>query len=94
MQALEEIAESLTSMDKNEIISFFKELLTPAEITTLSKRWNIVKMLASGEYTQRDVAKKLNVSLCKVTRGAKILKTSNAITKRIIKGEEQNGCKR
>ena len=87
MQSLEEISNALSKMDKNEITEFFKEILTLSEINTLSKRWRILKMLASGNYTQRDVAKDLSVSLCKVTRGAKILKTPGSITKKVIKGE-------
>jgi len=42
-------------------------------------------MLNDG-YTQRDIAKELQVSLCKVTRGAKIIKNKNSIlTKYLIK---------
>ena len=77
-------------MNQEEILVFFKEILTLSEITTLSKRWCILKMLASKNYTQRDVAKALNVSLCKVTRGAKILKQTNAVTSKIIENEENN----
>lgn len=85
MHNLEEIAEILSTMNKNEITTFFKEILTLSEITTLSKRWCILKMLASN-CTQREIAQNLKVSLCKVTRGAKILKSSNSITRKIIKG--------
>ena len=68
-----------------EIESFFKELLTDSEIETLSKRWRILEMLKDG-LTQRDIAKELKVSLCKVTRGAKILKDKNSIlSKHLIK---------
>ncbi len=87
---LEEISEILSRMDKEEITEFFKELLTESEIAVLSKRWCILKMLASENYTQREVAKKLHVSLCKITRGAKILNTSNSITKKIINGEKND----
>lgn len=61
-----------------EIEAFFKELLTESEIEILSKRWQILKFLVQGA-TQRDIAKELKVSLCKVTRGAKILKDKNSI---------------
>lgn len=61
-----------------EVESFFKELLTKSEIETLSKRWRILEMLNQG-YTQREIAKDLQVSLCKVTRGAKILKDKDSI---------------
>ncbi|MBQ8634789.1 transcriptional regulator [bacterium] len=62
-----------------EIEDFFKEILTEKEINTLSKRWRILQMLASNS-TQREIAQELSVSLCKVTRGAKILKNEKSIT--------------
>ena len=61
-----------------EISAFFKELLTESELKTLSKRWRILEMLRDGR-TQRDISRELQVSLCKVTRGAKILKDKNSI---------------
>ena len=69
---------------EKEVEIFFKQLLTDSEIETLSKRWRILKMLSDGR-TQRDIAKELNVSLCKVTRGSKILKDKNAIVTNLIK---------
>ena len=68
-----------------EIEGFFKELLTESEIETLSKRWCILNML-KNKSSQREIAKELKVSLCKVTRGAKILKDKNSvIAKYLIK---------
>ena len=68
-----------------EISQLLNELLTESEIETLSKRWRILSMLKEG-LTQREIAQKLNVSLCKVTRGAKILKNKNAIVTKYLKG--------
>lgn len=83
---MNEIIEVLSKLKTtSEINSFLNEILTEKEINTLSKRWRILKMLACGD-TQREIAKKLNVSLCKITRGAKILKNKKAIvTKYLIK---------
>ncbi len=72
-------------MNKADIANFITELFTPSEIETLSKRWRILKMLHEG-CTQREVAKELGVGLCKVTRGAKILK-EDTVTKKIIEKE-------
>ena len=78
MKNIEEISNLVKNFyTEAEIIAFFKELLTESEIETLSKRWCILKMLANG-VTQREIAKNLGVSLCKVTRGAKILKNKNS----------------
>lgn len=82
---LENLIKSLVKIDSgDEMGLFFKELLTESEIETLSKRWRILEMLKNG-YTQREVAKELQVSLCKVTRGAKILKDEKSVLARIIK---------
>ncbi len=68
-----------------DIEKFFNEIFTDNEIETLSKRWRILKLLARN-YTQREISNELNVSLCKVTRGSRILKDKNAIvTKYLIK---------
>ena len=48
------------------------DLLTPKELETLAERWQLVKMLAKGA-PQRDVSKKLGISISKVTRGSKSL---------------------
>ena len=71
-----------------EIEAFFKELLTESEIETLSKRWRILEMLNQG-FTQREIAKELQVSLCKVTRGAKIMKDEKSILAKYLKMENK-----
>ena len=68
-----------------EIEAFLKELLTESELETLSKRWRILEMLKEGR-TQREIAKDLQVSLCKVTRGAKIMKNKNSILAKYLIG--------
>ena len=79
-----DIINFLTNLkNQNEIINFMTEILTQAELETLSKRWRIINMLNNG-MTQRDIAQKLQVSLCKVTRGAKILKDKNSIVRKYL----------
>lgn len=86
MKNIQEISKLVKKLHTEaEIESFFKELLTESEIKTLSKRWRILDMLTQGD-TQREIAKELQVSLCKVTRGAKILKNKDSIlAKHLIK---------
>lgn len=74
---------------ENELNYFFKELLTQSEICTLSKRWQILKRLLSG-HTQRQIAKDLKVSLCKVTRGSKIIQDKNSVLTKCLIKEIQN----
>lgn len=66
---------------------FISELLTESEMETLSKRWRILEMLSEGR-TQRDIAKELKVSLCKVTRGSQILKNKKSVVSKYLKGEK------
>ena len=63
---------------QEEAQAFLKEMLSEAEMSALSKRWRILSMLAEGR-TQRDIVKELKVSLCKVTRGSKLLKDKNSV---------------
>lgn len=79
--------------DINSITSFFYEILTAAEIETLSKRWQILEMLKQGK-TQREISKDLKVSLCKVTRGSQILKNNKSIINIYLKKGGDNGNKK
>ncbi len=85
MNSIQEISKLINNINSEvDVFNFLTEILTPAEVETLSKRWRILKMLSDGR-TQRDIAKELNVSLCKVTRGSRILKDKNAIVSKLIK---------
>lgn len=85
MENLKEISYIISQMkNSDEIFEFFSEILTDSEISALSKRWRIMKMLKEGK-TQRAIAKNLGVSLCKVTRGARILKDRNSIANKLLK---------
>ena len=90
MLDMNEIFEIINKLKSpKEISQFFSEIFTDNELKTLSKRWRILKLLAKGE-TQRQIAQDLNVSLCKVTRGSKILKNKNAITTKFLIKEKNN----
>ena len=79
MENILEISRKIKELKSDkEIYNFLLEILTESEVATLSKRWRILKMLKAGR-TQRDISKELQVSLCKVTRGAKILKQKNSV---------------
>ena len=84
MENIKEISKLVKRLGSEvEMENFFKELLTESEIETLSKRWRILDMLVKGK-TQREIAKELQVSLCKVTRGAKILKDKDSVLGRYL----------
>ena len=85
MNNIKEISKTICKLTSDKsICNFLLEILTKSEVETLSKRWQILKMLNEGK-SQREIAKELQVSLCKVTRGARILKTKNSIIRKIIK---------
>jgi Trp operon repressor len=48
------------------------DIATSAERAAFAERWQLIQLLASG-MTQRDVARKLGLSISKVTRGSKAL---------------------
>ncbi|MCK5528614.1 MAG: transcriptional regulator [Kiritimatiellae bacterium] len=70
--------------DVGDMCSLFNELMTKSEMNGLAKRWQLMEELIAGK-TQRAIAAELGVSLCKITRGAKILKRKNSISGNIIK---------
>lgn len=85
LKSIEDIAKFITSLkNEQEITEFFNEILTEPEVETLSKRWQILVMLKDNQ-TQRYIAQQLKVSLCKVTRGAKILRNKNSVISKYIK---------
>ena len=58
---------SIESVKESE--KLLRDILTPQEIDDIAERWQLVQALASG-MTQRDIAKKLNISISKITRGS------------------------
>ncbi len=70
--------------DPVDISLILGELFTAKEIKTLNLRWELMKDLASG-MTQRAIAEKHRISLCKITRGSKILKNPQSITGKFLK---------
>ncbi len=65
---------------------FFFEIFTPAEIDDFVLRWRLMEMLRNG-VSQRDIATELGISLCKITRGSKVLGAGNSITEKILKNK-------
>ncbi len=53
----------------DEAVNFFRDLLTPAELSEFANRWQIVKRLVHGE-SYLAIATVLNVSTTTVTRVA------------------------
>lgn len=75
--------------DFESMKKLFEELFTPKELISISKRWNLMKEIYRGN-TQRQIAKDMEISLCKITRGSKILKDPDSIFKKLLE-ERKNG---
>ena len=69
--------------DLGELALFFEEMFTPGELADLDLRWKLLKDLHGG-MTQRKIAEKYGISLCKITRGSKILKNDNSVALKIL----------
>ena len=83
-EALARFAEAATCVtDPRELEKLLSELLTPAELHDLVLRWELLELLRQG-ISQRKVAEALGISLCKITRGAKILKRPDSIAARVL----------
>lgn len=65
------------TQDEQLIFDFFGCLFTRAELKDFAKRWSLVKELGEGT-TQREIARKYNMSLCNITRGSRELKKDNS----------------
>ncbi len=75
--------------EAEEMRYFLLEILTPSEQKDLALRWELMKMLHEG-IPQRRIAAELGISLCKITRGAKILKKTQSVSKRYLEEGETN----
>ena len=70
-------------MDYQEIITLFEEIFTEKELRDLTLRWQLLKELYEGK-TQRSIALRYRISLCKITRGSKVLKKKGSTVKKIL----------
>jgi TrpR family trp operon transcriptional repressor len=78
LTSLQEMSKVLAHTQDPELIQdFLLSLHTESEIDEIAKRWELVKLLDEG-MSQRQIAKKLGLSLCKITRGSKELKKENS----------------
>lgn len=80
-----EFCHSIKQADDVEVIKkLFSEMFTEPELNDLALRWKLLKMLQNG-ISQRKIAVELGISLCKITRGAKLLKDRKSVIGSIIK---------
>jgi TrpR family trp operon transcriptional repressor len=62
------------SPDEKALEAMLELFLTPEERNDIARRYLIVQALIKAAKTQRDIAKTLDVSIAKITRGSNELK--------------------
>jgi TrpR family trp operon transcriptional repressor len=88
-----ELAKALAMTDNRALVrDFLYCLLTPAEIADIAARWALVKALKQ-KIPQREIAKDLGISLCKITRGSRELKKPDSAFMRIFSLQEKTNAK-
>ena len=81
---LSEIIEIFSrTTDRRDMRKLFEDVFTDAERADIAKRWYIFKELYKGT-PQRRIAKDMEVSLCKITRGSKTLKNDDSVIRKVL----------
>ena len=57
---------------EKEAQMLLEDILTPQELASVTERWQLVQELHKGT-SQREIAKKLGISISKITRGSNAL---------------------
>ena len=84
LDRLAELAALLhQSGDPDLVEQFLREILTPSEVQGISSRWELVKRLDGGQ-SQRAIASELGLSLCKITRGSRMLKQPDSALRAVL----------
>jgi TrpR family trp operon transcriptional repressor len=88
---LGELSRAFAATDDPEFIeAFLRSLLTPAETADIAARWALVKAL-DRRIPQREIAKELGLSLCKITRGSRELKKQDSPFRRMLELSAKEG---
>ncbi len=81
---LQELVHIITGIrDEKEMMKFFGEIFTEKELKDLALRWQLMQEIQEGR-TQRAIAATHHISLCKITRGAKILKNKKSLSYKFL----------
>ncbi len=68
-----ELYELFSSVENlKEAEKLLNDILTPQELAQLAERWQLIQELHKGT-PQRDISKKLDISISKITRGSRML---------------------
>lgn len=78
----------MQSRDEKFLYDFFTCLFTKPELKDIANRWLLVKEIDKGT-TQREIAKKFGMSLCKITRGSKELSKPDSAFRKMLDMNKQ-----
>jgi TrpR family trp operon transcriptional repressor len=88
-RVVNEIAGELAAIGDAALVRrFLESILTPREREEIAGRWELVKLLNRG-VSQRHVAERLGMSLCKITRGSRELKKKDSAFKAVLERHER-----
>ena len=73
----------LKSGDEAFVFEFFNCLFTKPELKDIANRWLLVKEIDAGT-TQREIANKFAMSLCKITRGSRELNKEDSAFRKML----------
>lgn len=80
----DDLLEILLSINsKEELESFIDDILTEKEVEDVVQRYLLMDDLYRGK-SQRDIASDRSMSLCKITRGSKMLKKKNGFMRQFF----------
>jgi TrpR family trp operon transcriptional repressor len=84
MPAFKEVIQVLTQItSQKDMEQFLDEILTENERKDISLRWELMKKINEG-ISQRTIASELGISLCRITRGSRVLKSKGSFIGKIL----------
>ena len=84
-----ELADAVARLRGADAVArFLEELFTPSECVEMSKRWALTRELLAGK-SQRDIARELGLSLCKITRGAKLVRNPDSLLRHSVQSRRK-----
>lgn len=82
-KAKDNLAQFLSGISTNDMISVIDDILTPQEVVEISERIELLRQLNQWK-TQREIAADMGISVTTVNRGARILNYGTGITNKYI----------
>ncbi len=82
--ALGDMVGAFASVDDPAVMrKLFNEVFTSSERRDIALRWELMKMIQQ-DVPQREIAARLGISLCKITRGSRVLRSRGSASARIM----------